>query len=199
MTSPVETPPPTSGSATSNILDDLTSKLTPILTQSQPQTHTQIPINESSAAQIGIKLNDTNYALWSQVVEMFIFGKDKLGYINGDITQPELTDSSYRRWRTENSIVKGRIINSMEPELIDNFIRFFTAKEVWDAIAITYFDGTDTSQVYDLKRKVTRLRQAQGSIETYYNKLQGLWREIDFRRPNPMTCESDIRRFNLIT
>jgi len=105
---------------------------------------------------------------------MLISGKDKLGYINGDITQPELTDSSYRRWRRKNSIVKGWIINSMEPELINNFIRFSTAKEVWDAIAITYFDGTNTSQVYDLKRKVTRLRQAQGSIETYYNKLQGL-------------------------
>jgi hypothetical protein len=122
MTSPVETPPPTNGSAASNILDDLTSKLTRLLTQTQPQTHTQIPINESSPAQIGIKLNDTNYALWSQVVEMFISGKDKLGYINGDITQPELTDSSYRRWRTENSIVKGWIINSMEPELLGNFI-----------------------------------------------------------------------------
>jgi transposase InsO family protein len=87
----------------------------------------------------------------------------------------------------------------MEPGLISNFIRFPTAKAVWDAIATTYFDGTDTSQVYDLKRKVARLRQAQGSIEMYYNNLQGLWREIDFRRPNPMTCESDIQKFNLIT
>jgi hypothetical protein len=199
MESPTETPKSTGGSSTSNLLDDLTSKLTQILTQTQSQPHTQIQTNESSAAQIGIKLDDTNYPLWSQVVEMFISGKDKLGYINGDLPQPELTDPSYRRWRTENSIVKGWLINSMEPGLIGNFIRFPTAKAVWDTIATTYFDGTDTSQVYDLKRKVTRLRQSQGSIETYYNNLQGLWREIDFRRPNPMTCEADIRKFNEIT
>ncbi|RDY03468.1 hypothetical protein CR513_12951, partial [Mucuna pruriens] len=76
---------------------------------------TQIPTHDSSAAQIHIKLDDTNYALWSQVVKMFILGKDKLGL-----------------------------------------------------------------------------------IETYYNNLQGLWGEIDFKQPNPMTCEIDIRKFNSI-
>ncbi|MCI32447.1 hypothetical protein A2U01_0053661, partial [Trifolium medium] len=134
MESPIETetPPPTGGSSTSNLLEDLTSKLAQILTQTQPQTHTQIQTNDSSAAQIGIKLDDSNYPLWSQVVEMFISGKDKLGYINGELPQPELTDPSYRRWRTENSIVKGWLINSMEPGLVGNFIRFATAKAVWD-------------------------------------------------------------------
>ncbi|KAJ0094249.1 hypothetical protein Patl1_15726 [Pistacia atlantica] len=86
----------------------------------------------------------------------------------------------------------------MEPWLISNFIRFPTAKAVWDVITITYFDGTDTSQVYDLKRRVIRLRQAGGSIEMYYNGLQSLWREIDFRRPNLMKCENDIQKFNSI-
>ncbi|KAF8377230.1 hypothetical protein HHK36_030604 [Tetracentron sinense] len=62
----------------------------------------------------------------------------------------------FRKWRTENSIVKGWLINSMEPRLISNFIRFQTTKAVWDAISITYFDGTDTSQVYDLKREDSR-------------------------------------------
>ena len=81
----------------------------------------------------------------------------------------------------------------MDPSLISNFIRFLTAKLVWDSIATTYFDGTDTSQNYDLKRRVTKMRQVGGSIEKYYNDLQGLWKEIDFRRPNPMNCATDIQ------
>ena len=106
---------------------------------------------------------------------MYISGKDNLGYINGDSPQPPKTNPSFRRWRTENAIVKGWLINSMDPSLITNFIRFPTAKHVWDSVATTYFDGTDTSQVYDLWRPVRG-----GSIEKYYNDLQGLWREIDF-------------------
>lgn len=133
-----------------------------------------------------------------QVVEMYISGKDKLGYITGDSPEPSESDPSFRRWRTENAIVKGWLINSMDPSLIGNFIRFPTAKQVWDSIATTFFDGTDTSQVYDLRRRVTRMRQAGGSIEKYYTNLQGLWREIDFRRPNPMKCTGDIQKYNSI-
>ena len=58
------------------------------------------------------------------------------------------------------------------------------------------FDGSDTSQVYDLKRRVARTRQYGGSIESYYNTLQGLWRKIDFWRSNPMKCAEDIQIYN---
>ena len=106
---------------------------------------------------------------------MFILGKDKLGYINGDLPQPEPNDPSFRRWRTENSVVKGWLIGSMNPSLVSNFIRFPTAKQVWDSIAVTYFDGTDTSQVYDLKRRVNRMKQSGEPIEntTMISKAYG--------------------------
>ncbi|BFG25475.1 hypothetical protein CerSpe_117490 [Prunus speciosa] len=70
------------------------------------------------------------------------------------------------------------------------------AKAIWDAIATIYFNGTYTPPVYDLKRQTHRLRQTGGSIETYYNNLQGLWQEIDFRRPNRMKCGFDIHEYN---
>ena len=140
---------------TNSLLNDLTTKMTEVLTRAQ--TSPQPLLADSSTTPIGIKLEGSNYALWSQVVEMYISGKDKLGYINGDSPQPPETDPSFWRWRTENAIVKGWLINSMDPSLIANFIRFPTAKQVWDSAATTYFDGTDTSQVYDLRHRVTRM------------------------------------------
>ena len=154
------------------------------------------PITDSPMVPINIKLDGSNYGLWSQVVEMFISGKDKLGYINGDYPQPLETDPFFCRWRTENAMVKGWLINSMDHSLVVNFIRYPTAKQAWDSVATTYFDGTDTSQVYKLRRRVSRMKQAGRSIEKYYNDLQGLWREIDFHRPNPMKCAIDIKRYN---
>ena len=181
---------------TDSILSDLTTRVTEVLTRAQ--TSPQPLLADSSTTPIGIKLEGSNYALWSQVVEMYISGKDKLGYINGDSPQPPETDPSFRRWRTENAIVKGWLINSMDPSLIANFIRFPTTKQVWDSAATTYFDGTVSSQVYDLRRRVTRMKQAGGSIEKYYNNLQGLWREINFHRPNPLECAIDIQKYNSI-
>ena len=135
----------------SSILAELTTKMTEVLNHASASS--QIG-SDHTVASIGIKLDGNNYPLWSQVVEMYISGKDKLGYINGDLPQPSQTDPTFRRWRTDNAIVKGWIINSMGSSLISNFIRFSTAKLVWDAIATTYFDGGDTSQVYDLRRRV---------------------------------------------
>ncbi|KAK8951274.1 hypothetical protein KSP39_PZI003194 [Platanthera zijinensis] len=182
--------------STETIIDTLTSKMTEVLSRAQTSS---FPITDSPMAPISIKLDGSNYGLWSQVVEMYISGKDKLGYINGDYPQPPDTDPSFRKWRTENATVKGWLINSMDHSLVVNFIRYPTAKQVWDSAATTYFDGTDTSQVYELKRRVSRMKQEGGSIEKYYNALQGLWREIDFRRPNPMKCAINIQNYNSMT
>ena len=61
---------------------------------------------------------------------MYIAAKDKLGYINGDVPKPSETDPIFRRWRTENATVKGWLIGSMDPALVENYIRFSTAKTV---------------------------------------------------------------------
>lgn len=86
----------------------------------------------------------------------------------------------------------------MDPSLIANSIRFLAAKQVWDSAAITYFDGIDTSQVYDFWRHVTCIRQIGGSIEKFYNDLQGLRREINFLHPIPMQGTIDIQKYNSI-
>ena len=153
---------------TESILDNLTTKMTKVL--SRAQASSPLPFTDSPTV-LSIKLDGSNYALWSQVVEMYILGKDKLGYINGDLPQPLETGPSFRKWRIENAIVNGWLINSMESSLVGNFIRFPTTHQVWDFIATTYFDGSDTSQVYDLRRRVTQMRKGGESIEKYYNDV----------------------------
>ena len=56
------------------------------------------PTPETLAAPIGIKLDGTNYALWYQVVEMYIYGKDKLSNFNGELRSPDPTDPLFRKW-----------------------------------------------------------------------------------------------------
>ncbi|BFG29133.1 hypothetical protein CerSpe_154070 [Prunus speciosa] len=178
--------------STPNSTLNLTSNMNETQIPTQTQTQTLTVTYKASAAHIEIKLDGSNYPLWSQVVEMYVTNKDKLGYLIGELPPPTQTDPRFHRWRIDNAFVKDWLINSLKPRLISTFIRFLNAKVVWDAIATTYFDGTDTFQVYNLKRRTHLLRQAGGSIENYYNDLQGLWQEIEFRRPNRMKCDSDI-------
>ena len=74
-----------------SIITTLTSQMTEALSKVQVSTSTI----ENSTAPIGIKLDGSNYALWSQVVEMYISDKDKLGYINNDCPPPPNADPSF--------------------------------------------------------------------------------------------------------
>ena len=51
----------TGGNSTDSILEDLTARMTEVLTKNQTQTY--LPTYDASAVQIGIKLDGTNYAL----------------------------------------------------------------------------------------------------------------------------------------
>lgn len=59
---------------------------------------------------------------------MYISGKDKLGYINGDFPHSQMTDLAYRKWKTEDTIVKGWLINNMDSSLIANSFVFQSQK-----------------------------------------------------------------------
>ena len=108
------------------MLDNFTTKMKEVLIKVQDTS--QLLINDSSAAPISIKLDGSNYVLWSQAVKMNISAKTKLGYINGYFPQPSEADSTFFKWCTENFVVKGWLINSMDQSLVANFIHFPTAK-----------------------------------------------------------------------
>ena len=72
---------------------------------------------------------------------MFISKRDKLGYINDDLPQPAPTNPLFRRWRIENAVVKDWLINTMDSSLVSTFILYPIAKEVWNAIVVTFFVG----------------------------------------------------------
>ena len=83
----------------------------------------------------------------------------------------------------QDSMVKGLILNSLDSSLIGNFHRYPTAREVWDALATTFFDGGDSSQIYDLQQKVNQLKQSGGSLENYYNDCRVYGKKLTFDGP----------------
>ena len=63
------------------------SKSAPIIIQS-----------EGSSFNAGITLNETNYDLWSQIMEMHIAEKEKLSFIHGNSQPPTEKDDGYEKW-----------------------------------------------------------------------------------------------------
>ena len=91
------------------------------------------------------KLNGHIYFQWSQSVSMFICGKGRDDYIIGVANCPAKEDSTYKQWKSENSMVMSWLINSMINDIGENFLLYETAKEIWDAAKQTYSNRDNTA------------------------------------------------------
>lgn len=129
----------------------------------------------------GVTLDDTNYPLWLQLMEMRIGARNKSSFLTGASAKPTTNDKAIETWVTDNNRVKSWLIDSMNLTLMRRFIRLQTAAEIWEAVKKTFYDGSDETQLFELNRRSFTTRQNGISLPTYYNELISIFQEIDAR------------------
>uniref|UniRef100_A0A2C9WKE7 Retrotransposon gag domain-containing protein n=1 Tax=Manihot esculenta TaxID=3983 RepID=A0A2C9WKE7_MANES len=112
---------------------------------------------------------------------MRIGSHNKAGYLTGEAKKPPPEDPIYAIWVTENYKVKSWLIDSMDPLLMQQFIRLSTAKEIWEAIAKTFYDESDETCLFELNQKFFSTTQNDRPLSTNYNELITIFQEIDHR------------------
>ncbi|KAK0596882.1 hypothetical protein LWI29_019841 [Acer saccharum] len=129
----------------------------PIEKESETSSHIVPPLPpiypHDNSSKIEIKLDGSNYSLWSKFVEIFMAGKDKYGFLTGENVKPATTNPTYRRWLADNALVQGWLLGSITPKIMGMFIRLPIAQAIWEAVARTYYDGADQSIIYELNNK----------------------------------------------
>ena len=106
--------------------------------------------SEGSSFNAGIVLDETNYDLWSQIMEMHIAEKEKLSFIRGNSQSPTEKDDGYEKWYADNQKVKRWLLMSMSPEIMKRYIRLPTAQDIWKALSKYFYDGAYELQVFVL-------------------------------------------------
>ena len=149
-----------------------------------PQNSQTSPIiihQDNSAFPTSIILDENNYPLWSQLMEMRIGARNKTGYLTRAAKKPELEDPMFATWITESQKVKSWLIDSMSPLLMQRCIRLSTAKEIWEAVSKTFYNGSDETRLFELNQKSFSIKQEGRPVSIYYNELVALFQEIDHR------------------
>jgi len=86
-----------------------------------PQNSQASPIiihQDNSAFPTSIILDENNYPLWCQLMEMRISARNKTGYLTGTTKKPEPEDPMFATWITESQKVKSWLIDSISPLLM---------------------------------------------------------------------------------
>ena len=139
--------------------------------------------------QSAYRLNGKNYLKWSQFVQTYLKGKGKLSHLLG--TGPERDDPRFSAWDEADSMILSWLWNSMTPEVSDTYMFLPTAKEVWDAVRQTYSKAQDAALVYEIKVRVSAMKQGTKSMTEYANSLQSLWQELDHYQCIKTKCSED--------
>lgn len=137
-----------------------------------------------------VKLNGNNYENWAKSFKNALKARNKLGFIDGTITQPLDTSDEAYFWVMINSLIVSWIHNTIDPVLEPSIPYFYAAKDLWDVIK-QRFDVGNGPRMYQLQYDLNALKQQGMSVTEYYNKLRHLWDALDAFAPIPTcTCGS---------
>lgn len=125
-----------------------------------------------------MKFNDSNYLTWSKSILIYIQGKDKLEYLTREKEMSSQSESSYRKWKTENAIIKGWLLNSMTPEISEHYLFLETTHQIWDALAKSYSEMGHTTKIFELTQKIVHFKQGDQPLTLHYSSLRKTWGEL---------------------
>ena len=125
-----------------------------------------------------IIFNGNNYLPWSRSVKMALGAKNKLGFIDGNITKPAPDSQDYSRWVRNDYMLRCWLFASVTPEIADVLILSESAKGFWDDLVERYGQPS-APQLYSIKKEVTGLMQNEMSVAEYYGKLKRSWDELN--------------------
>ncbi|XP_076898289.1 uncharacterized protein LOC143551828 [Bidens hawaiensis] len=152
-----------------------------------PDTNTPYYIHASEYSKqmhVNDALNDSNYGDWSQDMMNFLFAKNKTGFIDGTIKNPEITSPDYLTWMRCDAMIKGWLTTSMEKD-IRNSVRYAeTASEIWSDL-LERFGKESAPRAFELKQQIAVTLQDGTSVSAYFSKLRTLWDEIESVFPTP--------------
>ena len=81
---------------------------------------------------MSIKLNGSNFLLWSQAFQTFIGAHRKTRHLTAD--PPEAKDSAYDDWFADDCVVISQLVNSMEEDVSRDVMMLRPVKKIWNTL-----------------------------------------------------------------
>lgn len=116
-----------------------------------------------------------NYDVWCKAITNALEGKNKLGFLNGEISRPTNEKSpEFIAWRSNNSTICGWMFNSLDVSIQSSVVNHRIAIDFWRDLEERYAT-INGPKIHQLNHEYHTLRQEGVNIVTFYNKFTSLW------------------------
>ncbi|KAK4265428.1 hypothetical protein QN277_026483 [Acacia crassicarpa] len=127
-------------------------------------------------------LTGLNYHTWSHAMKVALQSKNNLGFVDGTILMPAISDSNYSTWLRCNTMVCTWIARSLSPTIAQSILWLDKAYDIWNNLKAG-FAVSDVFRVAELQDEIYASRQGDLLISEYYTKLKIFWDEYMILRP----------------
>lgn len=112
--------------------------------------------------------------------------KNKLAFIDGFITVPDISDLNRFAWERCNCLVHSWIITFVTAPIGQTIVFLENALDVWNDLK-ELFSKTNRIRVSNLRMEINNLKQASKFVPDCFIEMRQLWEELNSHRPIP-TC-----------
>ena len=92
--------------------------------------------------------------MWEQAIQTALLAKNKLGFIDGSITEPmNKTTVEGKAWIMINSMITSWLMNMIDPRLHTGFAYVKSAKKLWENIHRRYL-VPNVPKIHQLKAQI---------------------------------------------
>ncbi|XP_019157174.1 PREDICTED: uncharacterized protein LOC109153764 [Ipomoea nil] len=149
------------------------------------------PNENPSLILVSTLLDGRNYHPWARAMEMSLLSKNKLGFVDGTISMPNIGEVKYPYWKRCNNMVATWIMQSVSSEIAHTILWVGTAERIWNTLKAR-FSEADIFRISDLQAEIHQIRQGDLTVSAYFAKLKVLWDELQVIRPLPV-CKCEKR------
>ncbi len=118
--------------------------------------------------------------------------KNKLGFMDGSIPRPLVSDLLFGVWSRCNSMVTSWLLNSISKYIAESLLYLDTAVEVWKDLH-DHFHQSNGPRIFQIKQKMLGLSRGSSDVNTYYTRLKIHWDELKEFLPIPI-CHCGIMK-----
>lgn len=88
-------------------------------------------------------------------------------------------------------MVMSWLINSITPDIGENFQLYSTAKDFWEDAKDTYSCKNSTAELFEIESLLHYLKQGDSPLTKYFTTLTRYWQQLDLFEIYEWKCPDD--------